>query len=296
MLKLGVTSFSLGQDFAHALDVIDTWGIEYIDLRDLWNKNIADLSDSELQEVKRLLKQHKCKVALLSPWVFFRLPLTETGSEVAAWGSYRGDIEKLKRCIELANVFEVDLIRIFSFATEVELTPNPIIGKGIGVWDRILERLKEPAQMAEAAGITLALECCHFTNLGTGLLVKKAIDEIGSESIKLLWDPVNSYFSSGVWPYPTEYEEVKDYIVFIDIKDKIVDRQMRAQYHAAWGKGELANKWQEILKRLIRDDYQGIISMEVAYIPEGKTVLDGTEQTFYALKRLFTSLGEHVEA
>lgn len=290
MFKLGAASFSLGQDFAKALDVADEWGLEYLDLRDLWGQNIADLPDTQVEEAEQLLKQHDCKVALLSPWLFFRLPLTQREDELTPRGSYAADLEKFKRCIELAKRFGADYIRLFGFATEVDLTPNPILGDGTGVWEAIIERLKKPAQMAEEAGVTIALEDCHYTNLGTGCLVKKAVDELGSKNVKILWDPVNSYFASGVWPYPEEYEKIKDDIIFIDIKDKIVDRPMRALHHTAWGEGELAGKWEEILRRLIKDGYDGIISMEVGYIPEGGTILDGTTQIYYALKELIASL------
>jgi sugar phosphate isomerase/epimerase len=292
MIKLGVASFSMGQDFAHALDVIDEWALKYIDLRDLWGQNIADLPDLQIREAENLLKKHTCKVAILSPWLFFYLPLTSREDELTNRGSYIEDLAKLERCIKLAKIFDTDLIRLFSFTTEVDLTPNPVLDRGSGVWERILERLKKPAQMAEDAGVTLALESCHYTNLGTGVLVKKAIDELGSKNVKLLWDPVNSYFSSGVWPYPDEYEVVKEDIVFIDIKDKIVDRPMRSQYHVAWGEGELSGKWEEILTRLLRDRYGGVVSMELGYIPENGTILDGTKQTFDRLKDLIDSLAK----
>jgi len=57
MFKLGAASFSLGSDFAVALDFADEWGVEYLDLRDVWGQNIADLSDEHIEEVERLLKK-----------------------------------------------------------------------------------------------------------------------------------------------------------------------------------------------------------------------------------------------
>ncbi|OPX33950.1 MAG: hypothetical protein B1H11_11715 [Desulfobacteraceae bacterium 4484_190.1] len=290
MFKIGAATFSLGSDFAVALDSADEWGVEYLDLRDVWGQNIADLSDEQIEEVERLLKKHKCKVGLISPWVFFRLPLTKTEDEITPRGTYTGHLEKFRRSIELAKRFGAKYIRVFGFETEVDLTPHPLLGEGVGVWDLIISRLKPVARMAEEAEVVIALEDCHYTNLGTGVLVKDAIRVLGSNNVKVLWDPVNSYFSSGVWPYPEEYEEIKDDIVFIDIKDKIVDRQRRALYHKAWGEGELAERWEEILKRLVLDKYEGVVSMEVAYIPEDGTILDGTRQTFYALKELVASL------
>ena len=289
MFKLGVHSLAINQDFAHVLDVMNEVGLEYVDLRDLWGKNIVDLSDSEIQNVKSLVKKHGVKVCCISPWVFFRMPLRKTEDEPTYGESYAQHLDKLKRAAELAKVFDTDLIRCFSFENEIAFEGSPFFGHGFNAWETLLERFQKPVKIAEEAGVTLALESCHLTNTGTGLMVCKLIDELGSENVKLLWDPCNSFYASGVDPYPYEYEKVKSYIVYIDIKDKVIDKRYMKNAHALIGEG---NKiyWPEILRALGDDKYQGVISLETAYTPKGGTREDGTKESLWRLRQMIASL------
>ena len=289
MFKLGIHTLTISQDFAHVLDVMDEVGLEYIDLRELWGKNIVDLSDSEIQDIKSLIKKHGVKVCCISPWVFFRMPLRKTEDEPTYGESYTQHLDKLKRAVELAKVFDTDLVRCFSFESEIAFEGNPFFGHGFDAWKVLVERFQKPVKIVEEAGVTLALESCHLTNTGTGLMVCKLIDELGSKNVKLLWDPCNSYYASGVDPYPYEYEKVKDYIVYIDIKDKVIDKRYMTNAHVLIGEG---NKiyWPEILQALKEDNYKGVISLETAYTPKGGTREDGTKESLRRVRQMIDLL------
>lgn len=279
----------LGEDFNQVLESMHENGVDYIDLRAIGNKLIVDLSKSEIQNIKRQINDHAIKVCSISPFLFFRLPLTEREDDETYHGSYSEHIVNLYRAIELANEFDTNLIRCFSFETEVLFSPSGYKPLPFDIWEKMIERLGKAVAIAEKAGKILALENCHWCNLGTGLLAAKAIKELDSKSCRLWWDPANSVMAACENPYPYEYNEIKDYIVAIDMKDDIIDNRYNDMSHVAMGDGNKLN-WADIFKGLIRDSYQNIIALESCYVPEWGTIHDGTKESFTKVREILTSL------
>ncbi len=288
MLKFGLSVTFRGQNINHILDSMDELELEYIDLRTIGDKNITDLSNSEVKQIEEAVKKHEIKVNSVSPFLFFRLPLTEGEDEETIRGSYSGHLNMLNRAIELAQMFNSNLIRCFSFETEFLFSPSGYKDLPFDIWSKVIERLQKAARTAEAGGVILAIENCHWCNLGTGLLVAKAINEIGSKNVGLWWDPANSVMASGENPYPEEYEQVKDFIVSIDMKDVIIDKRYNRWSHVGMGQGNKLN-WPSIFQVLNRDKYQGIINYESAYIPECGTIDDGAKESFLNVRRMLAS-------
>ena len=290
MFKLAVHTDLLGPNFNHALDVARELGIEHLSMRGLWNKSIVDLSDSEIRDVKSSVLKYGLKVCSISPDLFF-LPLREGEDEITRRGSYLDHVNMLKRAVELAEIFDTNIIKCWSFLIDKQFTPHPHwLAQPFSVWEKIIERFQKPIQIAEEAGVILAIESCHHSNAGTGMLVCKLIDELGSKNVRLLWDPSNSFYTSGQDPYPYEYEHVKDYIACVDVKDKIIDTRLGKNVDTIMGKG---NKiyWPGILQRLLEDNYQGPIVMESPYKPKGGTIEDGAKENIKELKEMISSLG-----
>lgn len=288
MFKLSLHTDVISQDFDHALKVAKELGFQYIDLRDLWNKGILDLSDTEIRDVVGLIKKYKFKVSSLSPFLFF-LPLREGEDDVTHRGSYSGHLVQLKRAIELAKLFDTDLIKCWCFMRDPQFVPFPShFSQPFSVKEKIIERFQKPIRMAEEAGVILALESCHHSNAGTGIMVCKLIDKLGSNNVRLLWDPCNSAFTCGQDVYPYEYQQVKDYLVGVDIKDKIIDTRTGRFEHAAMGTGNKVY-WPEILQALIKDDFQGIVVLESEYAPAGGTLEDGTRASLAVLESMISN-------
>jgi sugar phosphate isomerase/epimerase len=288
MLKFGLSVTLSGQDINSILNSIRELELEYIDLRTIGDKNVTDLSNSEVKQIKDAIQEHGVKVSTISPFLFFRLPLTEGEDDQTIRGSYSGHLNMLNRAIELAQMFDCNLIRCFSFETEFLFSKSGYKDLPFDIWGKIIERLQKAVRIAEAGGVTLALENCHWCNLGTGLLAAKAIKEIGSKNVGLWWDPANSAMASGENPYPEEYEQVKDCIVSIDMKDVVIDKRYNYWSHVGMGKGNKVN-WPEIFQALTRDNYQGVIHYESAYIPEGGTIDDGAKESFSNVRRMLAS-------
>ena len=289
MLKLSLHTDVISQDFDHALKVAKELGFQYIDLRDIWNKSIVDLSDAEVQDVAGLIKKYGLKVSSLSPFLFF-LPLRESEDEVMHRGSYSGHLAQLKRAVELAKLFDTDLIKCWCFLRDSQFVPFPsYFPQPFSVREKIIERFQQPIRIAEEAGVILALESCHHSNAGTGIMVCNLIEELGSKHVRLLWDPCNSFFTSGQDVYPYEYQQVKDYIVGIDVKDKIIDTSTGRFDHTVMGEGNKVY-WPEILQALVKDNYQGILVLESEYAPAGGTVEDGTRASLAVLKNMMSVL------
>lgn len=287
MLKLSLHTDLISQDFDYALKVAKNLDFKYIDLRTISHKSIVDLTDEEVRDVANIIKRYGLEVSSLSPFLFF-LPLREREDEVTRFGSYSEHLTQLKRAVELAKLFDTDLIKCWCFLKERQTYPLPsYFPKPFSVREKIIERFQKAIRIAEEAGVILAMECCPHSNAGTGIMVRSLIDELGSKNVRLLWDPCNSFFTSGQDVYPYEYQQVKDYIVGIDVKDKNIDTFTGRSEHALMGEGKKIF-WPEILQALVRDDYQGILVLESEYTPTGGTMEDGTRANIATLKNMMS--------
>ncbi|MFQ5834465.1 MAG: sugar phosphate isomerase/epimerase family protein [bacterium] len=284
MLKIGVITDGISQDFEYALDVMAESGLKYVEIQSLWNKQVGDLAPDGVSRVRDLTTARNMKVSCISPLLFSRVPLPTKPDEKAHSDSYTQHIETLKRCISLAKELGTNLVRIFSFKSELVLFgAEEIVLKD--VWKTLLKKLEEPVRIAEKENVVLAIETAIFDNIATAALAKKLIDGMGSENLRVLWDPCSALYSREV-PYPSGYELVRDYIVHIHIKDGIVDRPMATFNFCRVDEGQMKAYYPQIVRALKKDRYQGVISLESVYVPEKGIREDGFRESLSAFKKI----------
>jgi sugar phosphate isomerase/epimerase len=89
-------------------------------------------------------------------------------------------------------------------------------------------------------------------------------EAIGSDHLKVLWDPANAcYGHERAWP--DGYAELKGHLGHIHIKDVQVDTPRAALEVREMGKGQLADQFAPIARALEADGYDGVISFESVY-------------------------------
>jgi len=248
-------------------------GLEYVELQYLWKKQVGDLTDRDIKRVQRLIEERDLKVSCIS---HHNLSAIRVDASVVA-PVYRSHINTLQRCIDVAQAVGTNLVRIFSFQKEMVLFgAEPIISGR--AWSMLLERLEEPLQIADDAGITLVIETAISGNVTSALLARKLIDELDVPHLKVLWDPCSSLYCTEV-PYPNGYEAIRGYIAHVHLKDGIVNLPAATFDFCAMRQGEMAPYYNDIVKALDRDGYDGAISLESVYTPEDGTREDGFRES-----------------
>ena len=56
MAKLGVITDGISREFEHALSVMNEFDLRYAELQFLWDKEVGDLDDQQMNRVQQLLK------------------------------------------------------------------------------------------------------------------------------------------------------------------------------------------------------------------------------------------------
>lgn len=73
--KLGIITDEITEDFEQALDFISHYDLGYCELREMWKKNLMNLSQAELDRAKSLVEKHHLKVTDIGSPVFkYNLP------------------------------------------------------------------------------------------------------------------------------------------------------------------------------------------------------------------------------
>jgi len=259
-MKLAVITDEIDADLGHALDVMAEYGVRGAELRQIWDKNIAEAPQEYWQRAKDLLDARGMSVVgIASPFYKCDMPGAEpdgpAGPLHSASARGLGDqIALLERCIEAARFFDTPLIRVFSFWKQGPLTPAQE--------EMIVDAFAEPAQMAERAGITLVIENEHACCLGTGAQTARVLEEIASPAVRAVWDPGNA-FMAGEAPFPTGYEAIKDFVAHVHVKDATVPAGALAPAWTVVGEGEI--DWAGQIAALERDGYSGWLSLETHY-------------------------------
>ena len=278
-MKLSVITDEISMDIAHALDVMREYGCEGAELRGIWGKNISDFTDAEVSDLKKLLAEKGFPVVCIaSPVLKCELIESESGElgrmHDAKERSRGQQIDLLKRCIELADFFGTDFIRVFSFWKRGELTA--------AIEESIVEALAEIAEVAQKAGKVLVLEMEHSCYIGNGEETARVLSKVNNSALKAVWDPGNAFFA-GENAFPTGYEFVKDYIVHVHAKDAEQLNNGLKRF-VVIGEGQIDYKAQ--LSALARDGYEGYISLETHYIPFAGTQEQGSRLCLAALRHL----------
>ena len=263
MFKLGIITDGISRNFEYALDTMVETGLEYVELQYLWEKQVGDLTSADVERVKGLIDARNLKVSCISHHNLSALPV-DTAVVAPA---YREHITTLERCIGVAQALGTNLVRIFSFRKEMVLFgAEPVISEG--AWTTLMNRLEEPLQIADDAGITLVMETAISGNVTSAFLARKLIDEIGAPHLKVLWDPCSSLYCTEV-PYPDGYEAIREHIVHIHLKDGVVNLPAATFDFCAMRQGQMDPYYNDIVDALKRDGYDGTISLESVYTPVG---------------------------
>ncbi len=62
MTKLGVITDGISREFEHALTVMNEYGLVQAELQYVWDKEVGDLNEAEINKVKDLIQAHQGKI------------------------------------------------------------------------------------------------------------------------------------------------------------------------------------------------------------------------------------------
>jgi len=261
MFKIGVVTDEISSDLVEAIDIAKSWGLEYIELHSMWGKNICDIDEATLSKVISIVKKSGMTVTNIDS-LTLRCSLDNDEE-------YSQHIKHLLRSIEIAPLFDTNVVRLFSFWKEEN--PN---------WDHIFEKMELPVKIAEREGIILGFENVSSGNIGISDDLVRLFSHFDSPNLKLIWDPGNAYAAGEKTPFPDGYEKIKDRIVHVHVKDAIFDEQGNRIWKPI-GQGGVDYKGQ--MKALLDDNYQGVIALETHCVAENGSKIDGTKESFDGL-------------
>ena len=287
MAKLGVITDGISREFEHALSVMNETGLEYAELQYLWEKEVGDLNDAEIAKAQSLLKAHEMKVSCISRHNFAGMLVGDT--EVGD-GNYNRHMDGLQRCIDMALELGTNVVRIMSFRREMILFGSSGADYWVtstGAWDKLLKLLESPVKLAEEKNINLVLETGNNAMVPSAWLGKKLIDDVGSDRLRILWDPANSLYANEP-TYPDGWEALKDgYIGHFHIKDAKVNMPHAHVEFCEMGKGDMAPYLEPLANEMKLNNYNGYISLESVYRPDGGSFEDGYRASLPKFKELF---------
>lgn len=287
-MKLGVITDGISRDLEHALKVMNETGLEYADLQFVWDKEIGDQTPEEIQKIKDLITQYGVKVPCITRHNFVGLPVMTT---TTADDAFQKHFEGFKRCIHIAKELESPFVRVMSCRKEMIIFGHNGADQWVastGAWDKLLKLMEVPVKLAEEEGITLAVETGNNAMITSAYLARKLIDDLGTNHLKVIWDISNTLYCTDI-PYPDGYEQIKDHLGHIHIKDCKADIARATVQFCPLGEGDMAPYLEDIAAALKRDNYQGFVSLESVYRPDGGTFEDGYRQCLPEFKRLFGS-------
>src|SRR3954447_23070701 len=148
--QFGVITDEIDQDFERACRVAAELGMEYVELHELWNRAIHELSDKELATAKAVLNNYGLKTHLICG-MFYR-PFSLADVELATLeqhGRFHEHMQRLDRFIEMAHLFEAPYIRTFGFTRDVGgANPSPRSANGGGISEATLAIIVKGIQIA----------------------------------------------------------------------------------------------------------------------------------------------------
>jgi sugar phosphate isomerase/epimerase len=213
--------------------------MRYMEVRSVWNTNVLDLTDEELEKVKSVASERGIRTSSIGSPIG-KVSITET---------FEPHLERFRRALHTARVMEAPYVRIFSFFIPDGQDPNRYR-------DEVLERIGAFAREAEDSGITLLHE--NEKDI-YGDVPSRCVDlmtQIDSPSLRAAWDAANFVQCGVTHPYAEGYDPLRPFIEYVHVKDALVDSAQVVP--AGEGDGEI----RETISALRASGFGGFFSLE----------------------------------
>ena len=270
--RVAVINDEISQDFDHACYVAaHDFGLQWIELRGMWKKNLTKLDANELSEARAILAKYRLRVTdIASPLYKVDWPgaplskQSERRDQFHAADEFNEQDALLEHCIDLAKTFATDRIRCFDFWRLDDVKPYRAA---------MNEVLRKAAKRCAKSKLILLLENEMSCNTATGAEAAATLAAVTEHNFMLNWDPGNAATFPGSDPYPNGYDLLpKHRIGHCHAKSVVREADGKWQW-APVGQGVV--DWAGQLRALDRDGYRYAVSLEThwrgAGTPEAST-------------------------
>jgi sugar phosphate isomerase/epimerase len=238
MWTLSAFADEIAPDLNVQLDTLAGESIRYLEFRGVWNKNVLDLSDSEIATVKAALARRGVGVSSIGSPI----------GKISIVDDFDPHLARFQRAIQVAHALEAPFIRIFSFFMPAGEDPARYR-------DAVLERMGRLVQAAEGSGVTLVHENEKEIYGDTPARCLDILTQIDSPILRAAWDPAN-FVQCGVRPHSEGYAALRPFIAYVHIKDAVLDSGQVTP--AGQGDGQV----RETLAALRASGFDGFFSLE----------------------------------
>ena len=228
---IGVISDEISLDFDHACYVIaKNYGLHFVELREMWGKNLQEVTDVQLADAETILAKYKLAVTdIASPLYKVNWPGappspygTKEDLHGAAETTFKQQDDVLRRSIELAKRFRTNKVRCFDFWRLDDVKPFR---------QAINDQLRKAAEFSGKQGILLVLENEYACNTATGREAAATLAGVPETNLALNWDPANAVMRGEFDAFPNGWDALpKDRIHHCHVKNAVKDARGKVQW------------------------------------------------------------------
>lgn len=243
-MKISFITDEATQSFDEAIQFAKLHHLQGLELRSVDDTAIDNISEAILKSWKLKLEESQLSVPCIAG-SFYKCDISEANVDL--------EIEKLKRLCRAADILDCKLIRGFTFMCPESGNMDP---------EDLVPYYSKAAEILKEYNKTLLLEadpCVNLTNHASLAALLKELDPLYFGAI---FDPGNDLYDPfHERPFPDGYNAIKPYARHIHIKDAV--REGKEISCVKIGTGQVG--YLPLLQQLIRDGYNGWLSMETHY-------------------------------
>lgn len=243
MIKLSFITDEATQSLTEAIGFARQYGLDGLELRSVEDLPIDRIPKETLRIYRQELDRAGLRVCNLAS-SFFKSSLAQVP----------GELEKLIRLCDAADILGCDTIRGFAF-----FAPE----SGPQITDAVVQSFAPAAKILASRGKQLLLEADPSVNTTNHASLAALLEKLDCPVIAAIYDPGNDiYDPCHETPYPDGYQAIRPWIWHIHIKDALLDARGNpccVRVGTGWV------DYPRLLRALLRDGYDGWLSLETHY-------------------------------
>jgi len=202
MFRISCFSDEISADLDEQVEVLDKNNLKFIELRSVWDKNVLDLSDEELDIVKMRLSGHGIGISSIGSPI----------GKVNITDDFDRHLDRFRRAVQVALEMGTKYIRIFSFYMD---------RRELDKYEpEVIRRIQKMLDIVKENGIVLL----HENEAGifgeTGARCQKLFESIDDAHFRAVFDPSN-FIIAGEDVYDDCFKRLERFVEYVHVKDAV---------------------------------------------------------------------------